>query len=87
MLRSPWPQSIAPNQNNRCKMKSVRFNDSRSAVVFVVGVHNKDLIEVLPFDLGGKALRRLTWQRVPLDGKVLPDYNLDGFEKRSTFKT
>ncbi len=37
-------------------MKSVRFVDGESGVVSVTTAYNKDLIEVLPFDLISEAL-------------------------------
>lgn len=37
-------------------MKSVRFKNRASGVVFVPQVYNEDLIEVLPFNLISEAL-------------------------------
>lgn len=53
IVKLPSPHCVASKQNNRCRMKSVWGG----AVVLVVGVHNKDVIEVLPFDLSGTVLR------------------------------
>lgn len=71
VVRSARPQSVSSNQNNRWEMKSAT---GKVLLFFVTDVNNEELIEALPFDLGGEELRCSSGIPVVFPP---PDFNLD----------